>query len=203
MNRQTDQPIRRPLDHAECGLHTYFDDIDRAAVDTLAEKYGHLVPEERIRAMRDLPTQFEDRKQFRASFTKAAGERPGREVAGFSHGLDTPAHVLIENMQDVPEIVFHERTHQLSDPGAEQILGRPLYEGATEDIAFNAAQLNPEIWPAQGYPEETRLASRLRETVGREAYEKAYFQGDATELRQNFERCLHEIPDINESRHQN
>ena len=196
--RPADQPFRKPLDHAERGIRTYFDDLDRAAVDTLSERFEGIAPEARLLAMRDLPTQFEGREQFEASYAAASGEAPGEGVGGFSQGLDQPAHVLVEDSDSVPEIVMHERVHQLSHPDAARAIGGELYEGVTEDIALDAARLDFEFWPAQGYPEETRRASQLREACGSEAVEKGYFQGDATELRQNLERRLQELPDVAE-----
>lgn len=197
--RPADQPFRKPLDHAERGIRTYFDDLDRAAVDTLSERFEGIVPEERLLAMRELPTQFEDREQFESSYAAASGEAPGEGVGGFSQGIDQPAHVLGEDAQSVPEIVMHERVHQLSHPDAARVLGGELCEGVTEDVALGAARLDPEFWPAQGYPEETRRAAQMRETCGSEAVEKAYFQGDTSELRQRIERRLSDLPDIEES----
>lgn len=194
--KPADQPFHKPLDHAERGIRTYFDDLDRAAVDTLSERYAGIVPEERLLAMRELPTQFEDRQHFDASYVAATGKEPGEGVGGFSQGIDQPAHVLTEDADSVPEIVMHERVHQLSHPDAARVLGDELYEGATEDIALDAARLDPELWPAQGYPEETRRAAEMRETLGSDAVEKAYFHGDTSELRQRIESRLSELPDI-------
>lgn len=196
MNRHTDQPIRKPLDHAERGIRTYFDDLDRAAVDTLEKRFGNLVPEERLQAMRDLPTRFDDRTGFEVSFKKETGERPEKGVSGFCERTDGRAHISTEDTDTIPEIVMHERVHQLGDPAAERIFGDKLYEGVTEDIALDAAQLDPEHWPAQGYPEKRARAAELRQACGSDAIEKAYFQGDATAMRQNLERRMNELADV-------
>ena len=57
---------------------------DRLNTERLCKRYRDLVPPERIRAMKDLPTVFEDRKRFERSFLNATGEKPSEDVVGFS-----------------------------------------------------------------------------------------------------------------------
>jgi hypothetical protein len=164
-------------------------ETDRLYTERLCQRYRDLVPPERIRAMKDLPTAFEDRKHFEQSFLQATGEKPPENVVGFSRKTVEPAHVATDHLQ-MRKTVIHERLHQLSDPGSRERLGKKLDEGITEDLAIKelGRECNPEL--PRSYPEERALARKVRELCGDQAVDRAYFQGDVRELRFCLERHL-------------
>ena len=164
-------------------------ETDRLYTERLCQRYRDLVPPERIRAMQDLPTVFEDRKHFEQSYLRATGEKPADNVVGFSQKTVEPAHVATDHLQ-MRKTIIHERLHQLSDPAAEQRLGRKLDEGITEDLANKelSGEWNPEL--PRSYPREQAMAHKVRELCGDRAVDRAYFQGDARELRTCLDRHL-------------
>lgn len=197
MTRQSDNPFRGKRELPE--IRTMFEDLDRAAVDALAEKFAGKVPESRIAAMRELPTSFDSPEQFRQAYKAAAGREPGEDVLGFSKGLEIPAHVRTDDLSVVPEAVIHERTHQLADPSSDRLLGKDLDEGVTERYALETANLNPEFWPQRGYEQESRSATEIEDALGRDAIESAYLNGDASLLAERLENRLNELPEIPEA----
>jgi len=166
-------------------------DIDRFHTERLCERYRHLVPAERIQKVKDLPTVFEERKDFERSYERADGRRPpeGKRVIGFAQGPEKPAHVDMDDLQ-LEKTAIHERVHQLSDPRAREVLGEKLHEGVTEDLAVKelGRQPNPEL--PHSYPQERATAQELRKVCGDDAVDRAYFAGDTRELRVCLERRL-------------
>jgi hypothetical protein len=172
-------------------LRTYFQDVDEQTVNALAEKYGHLVPPERLEHMANLPTQFETPADFVKNYRAEFGERPEPGVVGYTERGHL-AHVSTGDMPGVPETVVHERLHQLADPRAEQILGTKLCEGITEDLAVETSGQEPEPGDPVAYPEARTSAHVLRNAVGDDAVEEAYFQGDTTTLKARLDEALEE-----------
>ena len=132
-NAKTDEQIAEA--GRECHFQKYLRETDQGIVDSLSQRYRHVALPERIKALTDLPTQFEERDRFDQSLRVAGGEPPpsGR-VLGFSRYGSESAHVAVDHLQ-IPKTIAHERLHQLSDPYAPEILGRRLYEGMTEVLA--------------------------------------------------------------------
>ena len=157
-------------------------EMDRHYTEQLYQRYRSLVPPERIHAMKDLPTVFEDRKHFEQSYLRADGMKPAENVVGFSQGTSEPAHVATDHLQ-MRKTIIHERLHQLSDPRAVEQLGRGLDEGITEDLAIDelGSEWNPEL--LRSYPEQRALAHNLRDLCGNDSINDAYFQGDVGKLR--------------------
>ena len=150
-----------------------------------------LVPPDRIRAVRDLPTVFQSREDFERSCRKANVPEPreGNQTVGFSEGTSKPAHVDADNPQ-WRKTIIHERLHQLSDPATERRLGQKLAEGITEDLAIKELgnAWNPDL--PRSYSEERALAHRVRELCGDGPVDRAYLQGDVDELRSCLDRRL-------------
>lgn len=193
MNRHTDNTFREAPELPK--VRTMFEDLDRAAVDSLAERFAGRVPESRIIAMRELPTSFDDTGEFQRAYDAAAGRSPENDVLGFSTGLDAPAHIRTDDLSAVPEAVIHERMHQLADPSSDRLLGKSLDEGFTERWALETADLDPEIWPQVGYETESRRAAEIEAAVGRDSIEAAYFEGDSSLLAERLEKRLNELPE--------
>lgn len=162
-------------------LRTYFQDVDEQTVKVLAEMYGQLVPPERLESMANHPTQFETPENFVENYRAQFGEKPEPGVVGYTE-RGHPAHVSTEDMAGVPETVVHERLHQLADPRAERILGKKLCEGITEDLAIETSGQEPGPDDSVAYPEGRSSAQVLRKTVGDDAVEEAYFQGDTSKI---------------------
>ncbi len=157
-------------------------ETDRLYTERLCQRYRDIVPPERIRAMKDLPTAFEDRKHFEQSYFHATGEKPPENVVGFSRKTIEPAHVATDHIQ-MRKTIIHERLHQLSDPAADRLLGKGMDEGITEDLAIKemGQDWNPEL--PRSYTRERAAARKVRELCGDRAVDLAYFQGDVRELR--------------------
>lgn len=203
----TDQVEQTERHHIEKYLH----ETDEAAVAQLGERYRELVPAERIEAMKELPTSFEDREMFNKTYIREAGRppEPGSEVLGYSRGTLEPAHVATDHLE-IPKTIYHERLHQLSAPGVEKEIGNRLNEGITEDLAIENLGAEPVQGGLETYPTERTAAHNVREMCGDEAVEKAYFQGDTRELRacldknlgenglQRLRECLDDWPDLEE-----
>lgn len=187
--REIDGRERGPAERGEQPLGHYLREVDRAAVDEIARDYGHLVPPGRIEAMRESPTSFETRDAFDRGLERAHGHavEPGERVLGYSTGSGASAHVALDHLE-IPATVYHERIHQMAEPGARATLGEALDEGITEDLAQRSLGTTelPSAEPC--YPDSLMEARRLREACGGQAVESAYFRGDFDELR----RCLRE-----------
>jgi hypothetical protein len=177
---------RVDLDHLEKQfedrLQNQLRETDKLYTERLCQRYRDLVPPERIRAMQDLPTAFEDRKHFEQSYLRAAGEKPAEDVVGFSRKTIEPAHVATDHLQ-MRKTIIHERLHQLSDPAVDHRLGKGMDEGITEDLAIKelGRDWNPELPPS--YPRERAAAQKVRELCGDRALDRAYFQGDVRKLK--------------------
>jgi len=166
-------------------------DLDRFHTEQLCERYRHLVPADRIQKVKDLPTAFEERRDFERSYERVDGRRPpeGKRVHGFAQGTDEAAHVDMDDLQ-LEKTAIHERVHQLSNPRARETLGEKMHEGITEDLAIKelGRQPNPEL--PRCYPQERMAAQELRKMCGDDAVDRAYFAGDARELRACLEHRL-------------
>lgn len=183
--------VERLQRQIEDRLQQQLRETDRLYTDRLCQRYRELVPPERINAIKDLPTVFEDRGQFEQSYLHATGEKPADNVVGFAGGTDEPAHVATDHTQ-MRKTIIHERLHQLSEPGSAERLGKRLNEGITEDLAVKELGSEWDSSLPPSYPEERALAHKLRETCGDRAVERAYFQGDVRELRSCLEGRLGE-----------
>lgn len=170
-------------------LRTYFQDVDEQTVKVLAEKYGHLLPPERLENMGNQPTHFETPSEFAKTYRAEFGERPEPGLVGYTE-RGRPVHVSTEDMAGVPETVAHERLHQLADPQAERILGTKLCEGITEDLAIETSGQEPGPDDPVAYPEARASAQVLRNKVGDDAVEEAYFTGDTTKLKARLDESL-------------
>lgn len=172
-------------------MEKYLRETDQAAVEQLAGRFQDRVPPERIEAMRELPTAYEDRQTFESRYLEKAGgaSGPDERVLGYSRGLEEPAHVATDNLEFV-RTTYHERLHQMAHPGIEQELGSRLDEGITEDLAIEVAGEASIHEGYESYPHECAVAHELRERCGADAIERAYFEGDTQELRQCLDRTL-------------
>jgi hypothetical protein len=180
-------------EHCETkAIRTYLTDVDKAACDTLRERYGDIVPPERMRAMEEAPSQFDSPREFHKAFRSETGERADAGVVGFTKS-GTSAHISTKSLESVPGTVLHERLHQLSDPKAEKILGHDLYEGMTEDLALKSLGREPEVGDPIAYPADRARAHELRKAVGSEIVDRAYFQGDAEPLRRALDEKLRHV----------
>jgi hypothetical protein len=174
-------------------LRTYFTDMDKAAVGAIGERFGKFIPAERLKAIPDLPTKFEGAREFCDSYRVETGHKAPGGLAGFTRS-DSPAHVSVKEMSCVPEVVLHERLHQLASPDAKRLLGGKLYEGMTQDLAIEVLGQEPQPGDLTGYPVERDRAHNLRTLVGSEAIRQVYFQGDAKPLRCALDRVMAEQP---------
>ena len=170
-------------------LRTYFTDLDRASVGAIADRFGAFVPADRLKMLPDLPSQFESDREFRDSYRAETGQKAPEGLTGFTRP-DSPAHVSVKNLENAPEVVLHERLHQLASPEARRLLGNQLYEGVTQDLAIELLGREPQAGDLTGYPQERERAHTLRNLVGSEAVCRAYFQGDAKALRTVIDRTM-------------
>lgn len=171
----------------EAPLRHYLREVDAAAVDEIARDYGHVASPERVESMRRNPTVFEDREAFDHALYEVGGRAagPGERSLGYSEGSERPAHVALDHLE-IPATVYHERVHQLAEPGARRVFGEDLDEGVTEDLALRSLGTGEIASAEPCYSEQLEEARQLRAACGESAVESAYFKGDFDELR----RCL-------------
>ncbi len=185
----SEESEREFMESAESGwqYEHYLRETDEAAVKALAERYEHVVPPERIEAMRNLPTAFEDRAAFDKSLEQNSHyqPKPDERVLGYAKGSVEPAHVATDHLE-IPKTIYHERLHQLQHPDAAIKLGSQLTEGITEDLAMDNLGTSESEPIDRCYPRARAVAHEMREQCGDGPVEKAYFEGDLGELR----RCL-------------
>jgi len=174
----------------EAHFRKYLAETDETLTADLSRKYHDAVPPARIEAMLAMPTQFDDREAFDRALAKAGpGPMDGGRVVGYSRFDTEPAHVAVDHLE-IPKTIAHERLHQLSDPNAPNELGGALYEGVTEDLAIDAIGAESDQPSQRCYPVERSLAKEAREIAGDDAVERAYFAGDASELRRRLDQQL-------------
>lgn len=198
MSRSSDTPReltqveldRLVEDGQDSHIQKYLAETDHAITKSLVEKYRDVVPASRAEAVLALPVQFEGREQFEQSLADAGGQ-PGEEarVLGYSRFDAERAHVATDHLE-IPKTVAHERLHQLSNPRAVDGLGRPLYEGVTEDLAIDTIGTESPRDMERCYPTERAIAHEMRDMAGSDAVERAYFTGDTTELRKRLDEQL-------------
>ena len=171
------------------GLRTYLTDVDSAAVGAIADRFGAFVSADRLKMLPDLPCNFESDREFRESYCVETGQKAPEGLTGFTHP-DSRAHVSLRNLENAPEVVLHERLHQLASPEARRLLGDQLYEGVTQDLAIELLGREPQVGDLTGYPEERQRAHNLRSLLGAEAICRAYFQGDVNDLRTAIDQTM-------------
>ncbi len=162
-----------------------FRELDGEAIDRISEKYGHIIGPDRIRAMKDLPSVLESQESLEHAFGASSVDQG--TVLGFSRGLESPAHILREQ-PEVNVTLHHERMHQAAHPNARAELGEQLDEGMTEKFALDTLSIRESELALPAYSRELEVARALDVECGTDAAEKAYFEGDANELR----TCLEE-----------
>lgn len=179
------------------GLRTMYSDVQGEVSRRLTEKYGSLVPPERLQKLKDLPPVFEKRHEFDQSYKRAGGEISHKsQTTGFvnANGLESPHVVRGQEMASLGVSVAHEDLHLLSDPRSKEALGRNMYEGVTEHFAQDILNITPETLASadqnSAYVRETASAKRLCGTVGREVVENAYFKGEIQPLRVKLDEVL-------------
>ena len=196
-----DQPTEKQAsaEAADTGrLRTYFQDVDEQAVRELSEKYGDLVPPDRLKSVEDHPTRFELPADFERNYRAEFGHQPEPGLVGYTE-RDRPAHVSTEDPTGIPGTVLHERLHQMADANASKAFGNGLYEGITEDLAIEASRHEPELTDRVAYPEARAEAHALRHTLGDDAIKEAYFKGDTTKLRERLETAIHQGKSVKSS----
>ena len=196
-------------------LENYRHKMDREAVERLAEKFKDRVPPERIAAMRELPTSFEEPETLENNYIRDGGKphEPNEKVVGYSTGLDRPAHVATGDVEGL-KTDYHERLHQMAEPGIQNELGRELTEGITEKFAEDTAgTLNLETG-YECYPRGRAAVDKILAVCPQEVLEKAYFRGDTQELKlyldnsfgpgelERLRQRLDDLPDLEQSRSQ-
>ncbi len=193
MHANQPEKMKLQAPHETPALRTYFSDVDKAAIGAIGERFGKFVSSERLKALPDLPSKFESQRELRKSYREETGHKAPDGLAGFTRA-DSPAHISVAEMTNVPEVVLHERLHHLSSPDAKRLLGEKLYEGVTQDLAIEVLGQEPLPEDMTGYPTERAQAHSLRNQVGSEAVYRAYFQGDAKPLRAAIDKALAEKP---------
>jgi hypothetical protein len=159
-------------------IRTMFRDADEAAVKDIEQRYGDLIPAERLAEMRAHPTVFENRSDFSAEFAERFGEKPDEGTLGWSVGPFESARVSTADLGSVPEATYHERLHQAADQETAQAMGSGWHEGMTQAFTERATGQTHEGEDRAPYPEETARAKGVAEVTGWDAVERLYFAGE-------------------------
>jgi hypothetical protein len=171
-------------------IRTLASDADAASINYIWKRYGAEIPAGRIEAMRLLPTKFESSEEFARNYEEAIGKRPEAGVAGWSRGLDNPAHVSTKEISDVPEIAMHERIHQAVNSESDAKVSREMVEGYVESLTQKATGHHPEPGELAAYPEEVARVEQIANKVGWDALDRFFLAGDDKLLRQRLENHL-------------
>lgn len=187
-------------------------EVRKAKAEAIDAKLARDFPEAREKLGRTRGVEYlgdEDFDKVRRAHGVALKE--GQELCGF-HDRQEGRTFVRENlaMSDELRTSFHERLHSIS-PEAQRNLPEALYEGMTEHIAARESGPWGELRdikvsfqevgggremvvlsrrPGEAYPEEAKLVSMIESAAGKDAVEKAYFDGDLGLLREKVDQSL-------------
>lgn len=189
LNKSAQNEIDAAIKEMDASARRRLQESDRFHTERLCERYRHLVPAETIRKVKDLPTIFENEKDFERSRREAGLVEPGdgRKVVGFYPRNFKSPHVNMD-APEAEETAIHERVHEISHPRADKILGTELVEGITEDLAIR--ELGHEPANPSGYAEERAAAQKLAQRFGDDTLERTLLTGDAREFYTRLDQCL-------------
>ena len=172
------------------------DDIVREIAERrLVSELHDSVQAERVETMRQRPDLIEQQAEFEREAWKA-GIRDTSGVLGWSTNLESPAHVLKNDVSTEIATLIHEDAHRLTHPETLREMSatparKALYEGMTELLTQRAANGLHEYEPGRCYPDEVRRAETLAEEVGEHKMRAYFFKHELTdEVRRAIERAV-------------
>ena len=197
MKSDSNTEIGRETEEARTPEHCIesLDDIVREIADRrLSAEFSESVPPERAEVVRANTDRIERTEEFERS-ARNAGVTDTSGVLGWSTDLESPAHVLKNDVSTEIATLIHEdlhrTTHQetLREMTATPEL-RSLYEGITERFTQHAAVGLNEYVPGKCYPDEVRHAEELVGEVGDQKLRDYFFKHEmAEEVQRAIERA--------------
>ena len=170
------------------------DDIVREIADRrLASEFSDSIPPERAEVVRDRPDRIEPPDEFEREARKA-GIKDTSGVLGWSTNLESPAHVLKNDVPTEIATLIHEDTHRTThEETLREMTATPerraLYEGITELFTQKAANGLHEYAPGKCYPDEVGRAEELVSEVGEQKLRDYFFKHEmAEEVQRAIER---------------
>lgn len=157
------------------------DDIVREIADRrLMSEFQESIPPERAEVVRECSDQIELPDEFEKEAIEA-GIADTRGVLGWSTNLESPAHVLRNDVPTEIATLIHEDTHRMTHKETLREMTatpahRALYEGITELFTQQAAKGLHESAPGECYTEEVALAEKLMSEVGDQSLRDYFFK---------------------------
>ena len=195
----------KPDSHTEIGRETEeapapehriesLDDIVREIADRrLSTEFSESIPPERAEVVRENTDRIEQAEEFERAAWKA-GITDTTGVLGWSTDLESPAHVLKNDVSTEIATLIHEDLHRTTHQDTLREMTatpelRSLYEGITERFTQRAAAGLHEYAPGKCYPDEVRHAEELVGEVGDQKLRDYFFKHEmAEEVQRAIER---------------
>ncbi len=170
------------------------DDIVREIADRrLASEFHDTIPAERAEIVRERPDRIEPQDEFEGEARKA-GITDTTGVLGWSTNLESPAHVLKNDVPTEIATLIHEDAHRMTHQETLREMTatperRAIYEGITELFTQQAANGLHEYVPGECYPNEVGRAEELVSEVGEQKLRDYFFKHEmAEEVQRAIER---------------
>ncbi|HPA16170.1 MAG TPA: hypothetical protein PLU30_00385 [Verrucomicrobiae bacterium] len=171
------------------------DDIPREIADRrLHAEFGEHISPQKSEAIRDRPDRIEGSAEFQEA-AKRAGIGGTGDVLGWSTDIESPAHVLRQDMAKEIATLIHEDLHRMTDPITRAEItstdsGSRLYEGITEMYTEKAVKGLHGHKPGECYADSMRHAERVEQFVGDAELRRYFFKH---ELPENIGRAIDQL----------
>lgn len=171
-------------------LAKWHEELDQSTLATLEDTFSADIDGDRLSAARAHPTRFQPTEEYQRGLASAYPGEADRDLimGDLRDGIDP---TIDANGPELPTTVTHEHVHQLSNHKFRHEVGLGLDEGTTEHIARQNSSGGHIADVPNAYPEEERIAGMIEARVGPEL-ERAYFSGDVSALRREFDGQLGE-----------
>ena len=176
------------------------DDITREIAERrLHAEFSDFISPEKAEVIREHPDQLEKPEEFQNSSRKV-GLEDTTGVLGFSTNLESPAHVLKNEVPKEIATLIHEDLHRLTHPEtiremtADSALNR-FYEGVTELLTERAVVGLHGHSSGECYPDEVCHAESVMNEIGEQKLRSYFFKHEmAEEVRKAIASCQAEDP---------
>jgi hypothetical protein len=172
------------------------DDIVREIADRrLASEFRDSIPPERAEVVRARPDRIEPTDEFERE-ARTAGIKETSGVLGWSTNLESPAHIMKNEVPTEIATLIHEDAHRMTHQETLREMTatperRAIYEGITELFTQQAANGLHEFVPGECYTDEVALAEKLMSEVGEQTLRDYFFKHELFgEVQKAIERVL-------------
>ncbi len=171
------------------------DDIVREIADRrLASEFRDSIPPERAEVVRVHPDRIEPTDEFERE-ARTAGIKETSGVLGWSTNLESPAHIMKNDVPTEIATLIHEDAHRMTHQETLREMTatperRAIYEGITELFTQQAANGLHEYVPGECYPNEVGRAEELVTEVGEQKLRDYFFKH---EMAKEVQRAIEQV----------